>query len=127
MQGRVLKQGRAGAWQRAHMLQRPQAAAPLARPLLPRVLRRPSVCRFRGPWPRPLALIGAPMCPLPSQEFGIKGDMMGLLPGRQTYVIDANGKVVMSFNNQFEVRVCMCVCVRVHASVRAQVCVRTRV
>ncbi|KAK9915521.1 hypothetical protein WJX75_000190 [Coccomyxa subellipsoidea] len=35
------------------------------------------------------------------KSFGIKGDMLGLLPGRQTYVIDKSGKVALSFNDQF--------------------------
>ncbi|GLC44872.1 hypothetical protein PLESTB_001682000 [Pleodorina starrii] len=35
--------------------------------------------------------------------FGIKGDLMGLLPGRQTYVIDTQGRCVLSFNDQFNV------------------------
>lgn len=34
------------------------------------------------------------------KSFGIKGDLLGLLPGRQTYVIDKSGKVVLSFNDQ---------------------------
>ena len=34
------------------------------------------------------------------QSFGIKGDLLGLLPGRQTFVIDKSGKCVMSFNDQ---------------------------
>ena len=34
------------------------------------------------------------------QTFGIKGDLLGLLPGRQTYVFDASGKCVLSFNDQ---------------------------
>lgn len=33
------------------------------------------------------------------QTFGIKGELMGLLPGRQTFVIDRNGKCIMSFND----------------------------
>ncbi|KXZ53853.1 hypothetical protein GPECTOR_6g771 [Gonium pectorale] len=37
------------------------------------------------------------------KAFGIKGDLLGLLPGRQTYVIDVNGNCVMSFNDQFNV------------------------
>ncbi|KAG2492513.1 hypothetical protein HYH03_009178 [Edaphochlamys debaryana] len=37
------------------------------------------------------------------KAFGIKGDLMGLLPGRQTYVIDANARCVLSFNDQFNV------------------------
>lgn len=37
------------------------------------------------------------------QTFGIKADLLGLLPGRQTYVIDVNGQVVLSFNDQFNV------------------------
>ncbi len=28
-----------------------------------------------------------------AQVFGIKADLLGLLPGRQTYVIDKSGKV----------------------------------
>ncbi|CAL5218862.1 g594 [Coccomyxa viridis] len=35
------------------------------------------------------------------KSFGIKGDLLGLLPGRQTFVIDKNGKIVLSFNDQF--------------------------
>ncbi|KAJ9513914.1 hypothetical protein QJQ45_021001, partial [Haematococcus lacustris] len=35
------------------------------------------------------------------KTFGIKADLLGLLPGRQTYVIDINGKVILSFNDQF--------------------------
>ena len=34
------------------------------------------------------------------KSFGIKADMLGFLPGRQTYVIDKSGKIVMSFNDQ---------------------------
>lgn len=34
------------------------------------------------------------------KTFGIKSDMLGLLPGRQTYVIDKQGKCVLSFNDQ---------------------------
>ncbi|KAK9814578.1 hypothetical protein WJX72_008145 [[Myrmecia] bisecta] len=34
------------------------------------------------------------------KSFGIKGDLLGLLPGRQTYVIDKKGTVVLSFNDQ---------------------------
>ena len=34
------------------------------------------------------------------KSFGIKGDLLGLLPGRQTYVIDKSGKVALSFNDQ---------------------------
>jgi peroxiredoxin len=34
------------------------------------------------------------------QSFGIKADLLGLLPGRQTFVIDKNGKCVLSFNDQ---------------------------
>lgn len=37
------------------------------------------------------------------KTFGIKADLLGLLPGRQTYVIDVNGQVVLSFNDQFNV------------------------
>jgi len=34
------------------------------------------------------------------KTFGIKSDLLGLLPGRQTYVIDKSGKVILSFNDQ---------------------------
>lgn len=34
------------------------------------------------------------------QTFGIKADLLGLLPGRQTYVFDINGKCVLCFNDQ---------------------------
>lgn len=32
--------------------------------------------------------------------FGVKGDLFGLIPGRVTFVIDKNGKVVFKFNSQ---------------------------
>ncbi|KAF5838716.1 thioredoxin dependent peroxidase [Dunaliella salina] len=35
------------------------------------------------------------------KSFGIPADFLGFLPGRQTYVIDKSGKVVCTFNNQF--------------------------
>jgi peroxiredoxin len=35
------------------------------------------------------------------QQFGIKGDFFGALPGRQTYVLDKKGEVRLVFNNQF--------------------------
>jgi thioredoxin-dependent peroxiredoxin len=35
-----------------------------------------------------------------TQTFGIKGDMLGLLPGRQTFVFNKAGKCVLSFNDQ---------------------------
>lgn len=34
------------------------------------------------------------------KTFGIKSDLLGLLPGRQTYVISKDGKVILSFNDQ---------------------------
>lgn len=34
------------------------------------------------------------------KSFGIKADLFGMLKGRQTFVIDKNGKCVMSFNDQ---------------------------
>jgi peroxiredoxin Q/BCP len=40
------------------------------------------------------------LCFFPLQTFGIKGDLLGLLPGRQTFVFDGEGKCVMSFNDQ---------------------------
>eukprot|EP00316_Scyphosphaera_apsteinii_P022589 CAMPEP_0119301096 /NCGR_PEP_ID=MMETSP1333-20130426/2929_1 /TAXON_ID=418940 /ORGANISM="Scyphosphaera apsteinii, Strain RCC1455" /LENGTH=166 /DNA_ID=CAMNT_0007303075 /DNA_START=144 /DNA_END=644 /DNA_ORIENTATION=+ len=35
-------------------------------------------------------------------EFGIKKDLFGALGGRETYVVDATGKVVSVHNNQFD-------------------------
>ena len=35
--------------------------------------------------------------------FGIPNDFLGLLPGRQTYVIDKDSKVVLSFNSALDV------------------------
>ncbi|GLI71447.1 hypothetical protein VaNZ11_016662 [Volvox africanus] len=37
------------------------------------------------------------------KTFGIKPDLLGLLPGRQTFVIDVSGRCVMAFNDQFNV------------------------
>ncbi|KAG1664652.1 hypothetical protein FOA52_011789 [Chlamydomonas sp. UWO 241] len=37
------------------------------------------------------------------KTFGIPADLMGLLPGRQTYVIAKGGKVVLAFNDAFNV------------------------
>lgn len=37
------------------------------------------------------------------KSFGIKGDLLGLLPGRQTIVVDKKGVVRKIFNSQFEV------------------------
>ncbi|PNH08419.1 Peroxiredoxin Q, chloroplastic [Tetrabaena socialis] len=37
------------------------------------------------------------------KAFGIKADLLGLLPGRQTYVVDVGGRCVLSFNDQFGV------------------------
>lgn len=34
------------------------------------------------------------------QDFGIKSDMLGMLPGRQTYVIGKDGTCLLSFNDQ---------------------------
>jgi hypothetical protein len=34
------------------------------------------------------------------QAFGIKGDLLGLIPGRQTFVFDKQGSCVLSFNSQ---------------------------
>lgn len=74
------------------------------------------------------------------QTFGIKGDFLGLLPGRQTYVIDVNGKCVMAFNDQLNVEqhvdealkvgvgMCVCVwlCVCVGVCLCVAVCLRVR-
>ena len=36
------------------------------------------------------------------KNFGIKADLFGALPGRQTFVIDKSGVCRLSFNNQFQ-------------------------
>ena len=36
------------------------------------------------------------------EEIGIAKDLFGLLGGRETYVVDASGKVVAVHNNQFD-------------------------
>ena len=33
--------------------------------------------------------------------YGVKPDLFGMLKGRETFVINADGEVVLSFNNQF--------------------------
>ncbi|MBI3143586.1 MAG: peroxiredoxin [Bacteroidetes bacterium] len=35
--------------------------------------------------------------------FGLKNDVFGLLPGRETFVFDADGKLIHKFNSQFQV------------------------
>lgn len=35
------------------------------------------------------------------QIFGVKKDLFGILPGRETYVINKDGVVQIVFNNQF--------------------------
>ncbi len=55
---------------------------------------------YRWPW----SLLSCTHCRLHCytlpQGFGIKGDLFGLVAGRQTYVIDKAGKCIMSFNDQ---------------------------
>ncbi|KAK9275276.1 hypothetical protein L1049_022538 [Liquidambar formosana] len=36
------------------------------------------------------------------KEWGVPSDLFGALPGRQTYVLDKNGKVQLIYNNQFQ-------------------------
>ncbi|KAM7517612.1 hypothetical protein LguiB_016574 [Lonicera macranthoides] len=36
------------------------------------------------------------------KEWGVPADLFGTLPGRQTYVLDKNGKVQLIYNNQFQ-------------------------
>ena len=33
------------------------------------------------------------------KKFGIKKSLLGLVPGRETFVVDADGKVIFKFNN----------------------------
>ena len=35
--------------------------------------------------------------------FGVPSDLLGLLPGRVTYIVDGSGKVIHIFNSQFKV------------------------
>lgn len=37
------------------------------------------------------------------KALGVPGDMFGMLPGRQTYVISKQGKVALIFNSQLDV------------------------
>lgn len=34
------------------------------------------------------------------QGLGVRGDLLGLIPGRQTFVFNAAGECVLSFNSQ---------------------------
>jgi len=34
-----------------------------------------------------------------SRKFGVKKNLLGLLPGRETYVVNKNGKVILIFNS----------------------------
>ncbi|KAI5332977.1 hypothetical protein L3X38_023106 [Prunus dulcis] len=36
------------------------------------------------------------------KEWGVPSDLLGTLPGRQTYVLDKNGVVQLIYNNQFQ-------------------------
>ncbi|WOH09008.1 hypothetical protein DCAR_0728459 [Daucus carota subsp. sativus] len=36
------------------------------------------------------------------KDWGVPSDLFGTLPGRQTYVLDKNGKVQLIYNNQFQ-------------------------
>lgn len=36
------------------------------------------------------------------KKFGVKGNLFGLIPGRETFVVDQNGKIVHKFNALFE-------------------------
>jgi peroxiredoxin Q/BCP len=36
------------------------------------------------------------------KKFGVPSDFMGLIPGRVTYIIDREGKVVHVFNSQLQ-------------------------
>jgi peroxiredoxin Q/BCP len=36
------------------------------------------------------------------KDWGVPSDLFGALAGRQTYVIDKDGRVQLIFNNQFE-------------------------
>ncbi len=35
--------------------------------------------------------------------FGVPSDLLGLLPGRVTYIVDESGKIIHVFNSQFNV------------------------
>lgn len=35
-----------------------------------------------------------------AKQFGVKGDLLGLIPGRETFIFDKNGTLVHSFRSQ---------------------------
>lgn len=35
------------------------------------------------------------------KAYGVKGDLLGLLPGRETFVVGKDGKILKIYNNQF--------------------------
>jgi peroxiredoxin Q/BCP len=37
------------------------------------------------------------------KQFGVPSDLLGLMPGRVTYIIDKTGKVVHIFNSQLQI------------------------
>lgn len=38
------------------------------------------------------------------QQFGVKGDLFGLLPGRETFVFSKEGKLIHRFNSQLNAK-----------------------
>ena len=37
------------------------------------------------------------------KKYGVSGSLMGLLPGRETFLIDKEGTVQMKFSSQFQI------------------------
>lgn len=54
---------------------------------------------FRSKHRLPFTLLSDPDNAI-RKQFGVRGNLLGLLPGRVTFVIDANGTVVHQFNSQ---------------------------
>ena len=54
--------------------------------------------KFANKYNLPFTLLSDPNREV-AKKFGVKNNIFGLLPGRETYVIDKNGKVAMVFNS----------------------------
>lgn len=54
--------------------------------------------RFSNKHSLPFVLLSDPLGKV-KKMFGVKNHLLGLLPGRETYVIGKNGKVIYTFNS----------------------------
>lgn len=54
--------------------------------------------RFAKKYNLPFILLSDPNGKV-KRKFGVKNNLLGLLPGRETYVVDKNGKVIYVFNS----------------------------